>query len=297
MVVESSKGRPLRGTEMVNLVSDVDGAIIGSDKVNARVIAAAPKLRVISKYGVGLDNINVDAATEAGIVVTYTPGANHVSVAELAMGLMLALARHIPQHSNSVKAGSWERMRGVELSGKKLGIVGLGRIGMAVARRARGFDMHVLYYDVCRREDVEGQSWLTYANLDTLLADSDFVSLHCPFTPEQRNMIGEAQLRAMKHTAYLVNTARGELVDETALVRALREGWIAGAASDTFVDEPPTGSPLLALDNFVASPHTGAATCESVHRMAVMAARNTVLVLQGQRPLAAANPAVYERSN
>jgi len=295
-VVEPSRNRPLRAVEMVNLVGDVDGAIIGLDQVNAEVIAAAPKLHVISKYGTGLDNIDLDAATRAGVVVTCTPGANHVSVAELAMGLMLALARHIPQHSSSVKAGSWKRMRGVELAEKKLGIVGLGRIGMAVARRARAFDMHVLYYDVCRRQDAEAEGWLAYADLDALLAESDFVSLHCPFTPEQGTMIGEAQLREMKPTAYLVNAARGGLVDEAALAQALHDGWIAGAASDAFVDEPPTGSPLLALDNFVASPHAGAATCESVRRMAVMAARNTVLVLQGQRPLAVANPAVYERS-
>ena len=296
VVVESSTGRPLRSSEMVNLIGDVDGAIIGLDQVNAEVIAAAPKLRVISKYGTGLDNIDLDAATQAGIVVTYTPGANHVSVSELTMGLMLALARHIPQHSSSVKAGSWERGRGVELAGKKLGIVGLGRIGMAVARRARAFDMHVLYYDVCRRKNAEAEGWLDYADLDALLAESDFVSLHCPFTPEWGTMIGKAQLRAMKPTAYLVNTARGGLVDEAALAKALQDRWIAGAASDAFVNEPPTDSPLLALDNFVASPHVGAVTCESVRRMAVMAARNTVLVLQDQRPSAVANPAVFERS-
>jgi len=296
VVVGSSEGRPLRAAEMVNLVGDVDGAIVGLDQVNAEVIAAAPTLHVISKYGTGLDNIDLDAATEAGIVVTYTPGANHVSVAELTMGLMLALARHIPQHNNRAKAGSWKRIWGMELAGKKLGIVGLGRIGMAVACRARAFDMHVLYHDVSRRKEAEAESWLTYTELDALLAKSDFVSLHCSFTPEQGTMIGEAQLRVMKPTAYLVNTARGQLVDEMALAKALHDGWIAGAASDAFVNEPPVDSPLLALDNFVASPHAGAVTCESVRRMAVMAARNAVLVLQDQRPLAVANPAVYERS-
>jgi len=296
-IVESNNERPLQAAEMVELIGDMDGVITGLDEISAEVIAAAPKLRVISKYGTGLDNIDLDAATQAGIIVTYTPGANHISVAELTLGLMLALARHIPQHDKGVKAGSWKRTRGIELAGKKLGIVGLGRIGLAVARRAHAFEMHILYYDVRRREDAEAEGWVSYVDFNTLLAEADFVSLHCPFIPEQGTIIGETQLRMMKPSAYLINTARGRLVDEAALARALREGWIAGAASDAFVHEPPTGSPLLTLDNFVASPHAGAATHEAMQRMAIMAARNTVLALQGQRPLAVVNPAVYEKGN
>jgi D-3-phosphoglycerate dehydrogenase len=249
-LVESSNNRPLTATEMLPLVADVDAVIVGLDQVSAEVIAAGRRLRVISKCGSGLDHIDLQAATRHGVVVTSTPGANAVSVAELTLGLMLALARRIPQHNHGVKDGSWKRVVGVELASKTLGIIGLGRVGLAVARRARGLDMNILYCDVDRHKDLEVEYGLVYAELGLLLRDSDFVTLHCPLTPDLHNLIGEAQLRAMKSTAFLINTARGGLVDEAALTRALREDWIAGAASDAFVHEPPLGSPLLALDNF-----------------------------------------------
>jgi D-3-phosphoglycerate dehydrogenase len=294
-LVESSNLAPLTATEMIPLVGDVDAVIVGLDQVSAEVIAAGPRLRVISKCGAGLDHIDLQAATRHGIVVTSTPGANAISVAELTLGLMFALARRIPQHNHAVKSGTWKRVAGVELATKTLGIIGLGHVGLAVAHRARGLDMNILYHDLHRHKDLELEHGWTYVDLGLLLRDSDFVTLHCPLTPELHHLIGEAQLRAMKPTAFLINTARGGLVDEAALARALCQGWIAGAASDAFVQEPPLGSPLLSLDNFIATPHTGATTHEAIQRVAMMAAQNTVQALRGQRPPNVANPEVYAR--
>jgi D-3-phosphoglycerate dehydrogenase len=290
-VVESPVDRPLKEAEMVKLIGDVDGAILGLDEVTAKVIEAGRELKVLSRYGVGVDAVDLKAATAAGVVVTNTPGTNHIAVAELALGLMLSVARRIPQHNNIAKAGEWKRVTGTELTGKTLGIIGLGQISREVIQRALAFDMHVLvstgYPDKALKVE--------YVPLERLLAESDFVSLHCSLTPERVNLIGEAQLRSMKPTSYLINTARGELVDEGALYRALKEGWIAGAASDVFVEEPPRGSPLLELDSFIATPHTGANTRESVLRMGVLAVENALQVLRGERPAYVVNPEVYEK--
>lgn len=291
-LIEASNTQPLTEAGMMALIGDADALIVGLDQVTAKVIEAGPRLKVISKCGSGVDHIDLDAATHHGVVVTSTPGANSIAVAELTIGLMLALARHIPQHAQLVKAGSWARIVGEELANKTLGIVGLGRVGQAVAQRARSFDMRIVYNDMCR-QDLEGEGWLAYADLNTLLADSDVVSLHCALTVETHGLIGEDQLRAMKPTSLLINTARGGLVDEAALARALREGWIAGAASDAFVHEPPLASSLLALDNFIGTPHAGAATREAIGRMAAMAANNTIQALRGERPLHAVNPEVF----
>ncbi len=294
-LIETLNTQPLTEAEMIPLIGDADALITGLDQVTARVIEAGPRLKVISKCGSGVDHIDLDAATRQGVVVTSTPGANSIAVAELTIGLMLTLARRIPQHVQLVKTGSWERIVGVELANKRLGIVGLGRVGQAVAQRARSFEMRIAYSDTRRRQDLEDEGWLTYADLSTLMADSDIVSLHCPLTAQTYGLIGEDQLRAMKPTSFLINTARGGLVDEMALTRALREGWIAGAASDAFVHEPPRASPLLKLDNFIGTPHVGAATREAIQQMAVMAAKNTIQVLRGQRPLHTVNPEVFSR--
>jgi len=292
-LVDAPGDRRLDGATMEELIPNMDAVIVGTDQVTARVISAGRKLKVVSKYGVGLDAIDLDAASRAGVVVAYTPGTSQVSVAELTIGLMFALARNIPQHNQVVKSGCWERIVGVELTGKRVGIVGLGRNGFKVAKRARGLEMQVLYYDSVRRPDLEANDWLAYAPLRVLLSEADFVTLHLPCTSETSHLIGRDQLRAMKRSAYLINTARGEIVNEAALAKALREGWIAGAASDVFSKEPPIGSPLLGLDNFLACPHIGGATHEARQRTAIMAARNVVLVLQGGQPLAVANPNVY----
>lgn len=288
--VESGLDRPLTAEEMTPLVADVDGIIVGLDEIDARVIAAGARLRVISKFGVGLDNIDLAAAARAGVVVTYTPSANRISVAELTLGLMLCLARRIPQHNALAKVGDWSRFVGVELAGKTLGIVGMGQIGEAVGRRCRALEMQIAYFDRRRRGDLEAEGWTTYSSFTDLLTRSDVVTLHCPYQRGVPPLLDEPELRAMKRTAYLINTARGELVSESALLRALTEGWIAGAASDVFGREPPENSPLLGVGNFLATPHIGAATLEAVERMGIMAARNAVLVLQGRPPLASPSP-------
>ncbi len=292
-VVESPLDRPLKEAEMVELISDVDGGILGLDEVTANVIAAGKRLKVISRYGAGVDNVDLAAATASGVVVTNTPGANSIAVAELTLGLMLALARRIPQHHASAKAGSWSRVTGIELAGKTLGIVGLGQVSKEVIARAACFAMRILVHTSFPDEGLTEAYGVEYVPLDRLLGEADFVSLHCSLTPERVKLIGERELKAMKPTSCLINTARGELVDEEALYRALREGWIAGAASDVFTQEPPAGNPLLELDNFIVTPHLGAITHESVLRMGVLASENALKVLRGERPLYVVNPEVY----
>ena len=254
--------RPLDEDEMVELVEGCEGLIVGVDPVSGRVLDAGP-LRVVVKYGSGMDNIDVDAARERGVRVSSTPGANARSVAELAVALLLALARNVALHDRGVRQGAWRRETGVELAGKRLGVVGYGAIGREVARIARGLDMDVVAHDPFVEE-----ADVPLVRLDELLATSDAVSLHLPLTPETRGLVGAAQLEAMKPSAFLLNTARGGLVDEQALTEALREGRLGGAALDGFEQEPLGDSPLRGLDNVVLSPHAGAATREAVLRAA-----------------------------
>ncbi len=295
-VVESPVDRPLKEAEMVELIGDVDGAILGLDEVTAKVIDAGEKLKVLSRYGVGVDRVDLEAATAAGVVATNTPATNHIAVAELTLGFMLSLARRIPQHDRGVREGSWARVRGTELAGKTLGIVGLGWISKEVIRRAYAFDMKILAQTGYPDEELVDQYSVEYVPLDRLLKEADYISLHCSVTPGRVGLIGEQELRAMKPTSYLINTARGELVDEDALFRALQEGWIAGAAMDAFTEEPATASPLLRLDNFIATPHVGATTYESIERMGILAVENALQVLRGERPRYVVNPEVYGES-
>lgn len=296
-VVPNPFDRPLKTNELKELIADADGVILGLDECPAEIIQAAPRLRVISRYGTGIDKVDLEAATKAGVVVTVTPGTNHISVAELTIGLLLALARRIPQHNATAKQGSWKRITGIELADKNLGIVGLGKISHEVIKRAYCFGMHLsvhLVHPSYSDEELSSKYGVRYGELDLLLAESDFLSLHCVLTPQQVGMISEPQLRAMKPGSYLVNTARGELVDEEALAKALEEGWIAGAASDVMTKEPPDAShPLLRQDNFILSPHAGAATEESALRMGILSVENALQVLNGKRPYHVINPEVY----
>lgn len=295
-LVESPHDRPLTAAEIAPLLTDVDAAILGLDEVTAESVAGASRLRVISRYGVGVDNIDIAAMTARGIVVTVTPGANSVAVAELTMGLILALARHIPCADREVRQGKWGRKTGVELSGATLGLIGLGRIGRDVARRAYAFGMAICYYDPFPppAEAVAGFT-ARACSLEDLLTGSDFISLHLPLSEETRNLINAAALARMKPSAYLINTARGGLVDEQALYEALSSGRLAGAAFDAFAQEPPGDSPLLRLDNFIASPHAGSATAQTTLRMGLMASENALAVLRGERPDGVVNPAVFSR--
>jgi D-3-phosphoglycerate dehydrogenase len=295
-VVESTLDRPLKEPEMAELISDVDGVILGMDEVTARVIEAGRQLKVLSRYGVGVDRVDLLAATEAEVVVTNTPGTNHIAVAELTLGLMLSLARRIPQHNRSAKEGSWARGKGTELGGKTVGIIGLGAVGREVAKRLRGFGAKLIVYDPYVSLDVVDGEGAQSVDLETLLREGDVVTLHVPLTEETRGMLGQQELALMKPAAYLVNTARAELTDEDALYEALKSGGIGGAALDVFGQEPPPpGYPLLQLSNVLATPHIGATTYESIVRMGTLAVENALQVLRGERPDYVVNPEVYER--
>jgi D-3-phosphoglycerate dehydrogenase len=294
-LVESPNEQPLAAAELARWITDVDGAILGLDAVTEEALAAAGRLRVISRYGVGVDAVDVAAATRHGVVVTITPGANSAAVAELALALLLALARSIPYHDRVAKGGKWSRVQGMELAGATMGIVGLGRIGREVALRAAALGMRVLAYDPLL--PAEGFAGLPVepCGLDDLLAASDAVSLHLPLTADTRNLIDARALARMKPTAYLINTARGGLVDEQALYDALAIKKLAGAACDVFAQEPPDASGLVALDNFIAAPHIGSATAQTTLKMGLMAAENALAVLRGERPEGVVNPEVYDR--
>ena len=249
----------------------------------------------------GFDHIDVEAATKRGVYVTHTPGVLTDAVAEFTVGLLLAITRRILEADQIIRKGEWNKpwnpffLTGPELKGKTLGIVGFGRIGRAVAKKVKGFEMNLIYYDVYRNEQAEKELGVKYVDLETLLKESDFVSLHVPLTKDTYHMIGEKELKMMKPTAYLINTARGAVVDTEALVKALKEKWIAGAALDVFEQEPlPPGHPLTKLDNVILAPHIASATNEARARMAELAAKNLVAVLRGEMPPALVNKDVVK---
>jgi D-3-phosphoglycerate dehydrogenase len=278
----NTTGKVLDENGMAHFCNGAEGLIVGIDPVTATVMDANPQLKVISKYGAGLDNIDLKAASDRDIQVMNAGSANALSVAELAVGLFFSLARGIQFAVASTKAGGWARKRGVELFGKTAGIVGLGNIGREVARIALGIGMNAVAYDPYVRQDSPAVAALGIGMkpLDEVLSAADFVTLHLPSTEETRHMVNRDTLRLMKHSACLVNTSRGELVDEEALYEALTQGVIAGAASDVFSKEPPDGHPLLALNNFILTPHIGAYTGEANRRMAETAVENLLNMLQ-----------------
>jgi len=280
--------------ELRGLVPGVAAVVASTDPFTRRVLAAADSLRVISRTGVGFDSIDLAAATERGIVVATTPGTVDSAVADHAFALMLAIARRVVQNDAEVRGSSWKRFIGDDVAGATLGIVGLGNIGKQVARRALGFDMKLLAYDVQRDEEFARRHGIAYVALDYLLAHSDYVTLHAPLNAQTRNLIDERALRQMKPSAYLINTSRGGLIDETALARALREGWIAGAALDVFQNEPPWGSEVLSAPNVIFTPHVAGNTHGSQQMTMRMAVENVTRVLQGRWPVFAVNPAAAE---
>lgn len=295
-VVFTPAGRRLEDHELASLVGEVDGIIAGVDRIGPRSLTAGlPRLKVISRYGVGYDSIDVATATEFGIVVTNTPDANSASVADLVFALMLVLARRIVEADRAIREGRWPRLLGCELLGKRLGVIGFGRVGKAVARRAGGFGMDVFAFDTVWDERAARELGVRLSSLEAILEECDFVSLHVPHGPETHHLIGELELKRMKSTAYLINTSRGGLVDERALVRALREGWIRGAALDVFEREPASDPELLNAPNLLLTPHSGASTYEAGARMGRMAVENLLAVLQGHRPRHVVNPDVYAR--
>ncbi len=274
------KGQKLDEAALLTLVGDIDALICGEDAVTARVIAAAPRLKVISKFGVGVDKIAIGAATARRIPVCNTPGANSESVADMAFCLLLGIARRLPYCDGEVRRGAWQPIIGCEIYGKTMGIMGLGKIGKAVARRAKGFGMKVLAFDAYPDEAFAAKEGVTLVDMATVLREADFVSLHIPSSQDNKAIIGAEQLAMMKPSAFLINTARGDIVDEDALYLALTTGRLAGAAVDVFAKEPPdSASPLLSLDNIVVAPHVAAHTVEAINNMGIMSARNAVAIL------------------
>jgi len=266
---------------VAELIKDAEAVIVGVDRIGKTVFECCPNLRVVSKHGVGVDNIDLEEAKRRGVVVTNAPGTNNESVADMAMLLILSCARCLPLLLENVKKKTWgSPVMGIELEGKTLGIVGLGRIGKGVARRALGFGMKVIYYDpLVEEREFERVS------LEELFSRSDFVSLHAPLLPETKKLVSEKLLGLMKREAFLINTARGELVDEEALFEFLKNQRIAGAALDVLSFEPPFESPLLSLPNVIVTPHVAAHTREANVKMGKIAAQNVVNILSGKKPL------------
>lgn len=270
---------PLSSDKLAAVIPGYDGAVLGLDVCDASVITAADRLRAIARYGAGVDSVDLKAAAERDIIVTNTPGANQIAVTELAIGLMFSLLRSIPQVASAAKTGQWLRPTGGELNGRTLGVVGFGAIGRGVATRAAALGMRVIAYDPFWQGD---NPIAAHATLDEVFTQADVVTLHSALTLETRGLVNTYRLSTMKPTAYIINTARGELVDENALYDALASRRLAGAAADVFHHEPPQDSPLLTLDNFIATPHIGATTTESVARMAMMASQNLLATLRGE---------------
>ena len=279
--------------ELIALLQGVSGAIVAGDPFTARVMQAAPQLRVISRTGVGYDAVDVKAATARGIIVCNTPGVNRHAVAEWAFALMLACARKMHANLAEVRRGGWNRHEGMDLAGKTLGIVGLGTIGKEVAQRARAFEMRILAHDVQVDQVFAEANGVTYVPLETLLRESDFVSLHLFLNERSRHLVNAERLALMKPTAFLINTARGGIVDTVALVAAVRAGRLAGAGLDVAEIEPlEAGSPLRELDSVLLSPHVGGVTTDARKNSGATAAENLIRALRGERPLAVVNPEV-----
>jgi phosphoglycerate dehydrogenase-like enzyme len=295
-VVFSQRFGPLRAEEVQACLEGVDAILASSDKYPADVLEspAAGRLKIISRWGVGYDSIDMAAATRLGIVIAFTPGMLDGAVADYAYSLLFALARQVHQGHLSMRQGGWTVTWGHDITGKTLGILGCGRIGQAVARRARGFDMRLIGHDVAPNPEAE-KLGVRFVSLDELLAQSDFLSLHCALTPSSRGMIGEAQLRRMKPTSYLINTARGALVDEAALLRALKEGWIAGAALDAFATEPlPADHPFRTAPNLLITPHQAFNGRETGELVSLAAAQAIVDLLQRRRPKMVVDGKVFD---
>lgn len=295
-----SEDAPIAAEEFAAACEEAEGLIVVGARVTEAVLSRASKLRVVSNAAVGYDNIDVAACTRRGIVVTNTPGVLTDTTADLALTLLLAVARRAVEGDRLVRDGRWQcwewgLLWGADIHHKTLGLYGFGRIGQAVARRGRGFSMRILYHARHRvAEGVERELEAQYVDRETLLRESDFLSLHVPLGPETLHLIGARELSLMKPSAFLINTARGQVVDEEALVRALASKTIAGAGLDVFEKEPQVHARLLKMTNVVLLPHVGSASAETRFKMAMLAAENLLAVLDGRRPPNLINPEVYD---
>jgi D-3-phosphoglycerate dehydrogenase len=278
-------GRAYRADELLDALRGVHAIVTGTDELTARVIQAADSLVTIAKHGVGLETIDLAAARAKGVSVSSTPGVIHDSVADLTMALLLALARNLVAVHLATKQGGWKSPFGVELRDKLMGIIGLGRIGKGVALRAKGFGMKLAAYDPFPDSSFAAEHGVMFMALDDLVRQADVVSLHAAAEQVEGTLIDARRIQMMKPTAFFLNTARGSLVDEAALVDALRAKKLAGAGLDAFVNEPPTGSPLLALDNVVLTPHMAGRTLDGAWRMGEITVENCLRALRGEQPL------------
>jgi D-3-phosphoglycerate dehydrogenase len=284
-VVYNTSGRPLSSTVLVELIPGVDGYIAGLDAIDRKALSVADSLRVIARYGVGVDAVDLQVAKEKGIVVTNTPGANSGSVAELTVGLMICLLREISSAAQATRSGEWPRMSGLSLEGKVVALVGFGAIGRQVAQRLNGFSCRVVAFDPITDEEQAAASGVELLALEELIRIADLLSLHCPLTEQTRALVDVDFLEKMKPGSYLINTARGELIDEEALYAALQSGKLSGAALDVFSKQPPgADNPLLGLPQVLATPHMGAHTDGATNAMGWAALNDCLAVLRGDEP-------------
>jgi len=281
-IIYNPYGRPLESFDVCELIGDCDGYIAGLDYIDENAIEKASKLRVISRYGAGVDRVDLEMAKKKNIIVTNTPGTNAVAVCELAFGLMLALARSIPRLNNAVINGEWPRNNGIELKGKTLSILGLGAIGKNLAIRAKAFGMKICTYDPFVDEKYANQNDIEICTFSESIESADFISLHMPLLPSIKHCINKKTISSMKNGVYIVNTARGGLIDENAAYEGLKSGKIAGLALDAYETEPVAESPLLKLDNVISTPHTGAHTNEAIAGMGMMAVENLIAELKSK---------------
>lgn len=295
------KDVPVDRETLLKEASGVDGLLSTlSDKIDGELFSRCPGLKVVSNYAVGFDNIDVNEATRRGVLVTNTPDVLTNATADLAFTLLLSSARRVVEASEFLRSGEWKTwspnlLLGQEVSESVIGIVGMGKIGRAVARRAAGFSMKILFFNRSPRPDIERELGAKQVALEELLRESDFVSLHCPLNDETRGLIGERELRMMKKTSVLINSSRGPVVDQKALYRACSENWIWGAGLDVFDVEPvPLDEPLLSLKNVTTLPHLGSATVKAREGLARKAAENLLSALEGKRPADLVNPSAWK---
>jgi phosphoglycerate dehydrogenase-like enzyme len=284
-VIYNPTGKPLTAAEVASLLPGMDGYIAGLDDISAVALVGADKLKVIARYGVGVDNVDLNAARDKGIIVCNTPGANSSSVAELTIALILSLTRQLPEAFQATRAGKWPRLAGLGLDGKTVGILGIGSIGRLVAQRLIPFNAQVIAHDPFADPVFTEMNRIPLLGMDEVLSRSDIISLHLPLLPETKGMVNSAFIKRMKKGAFLINTARGEVINEDDLYQALSEGYLRGAALDAFVKEPPDPAhPLLSLPNVIATPHLGAQTDSATNAMGLMAMNDCLAVLRGEKP-------------
>jgi D-3-phosphoglycerate dehydrogenase len=281
-IIFNPQGRPLSEDELIPLLRGCSGFIAGLDCITKKVIDSCEDLRVISRYGAGVDRVDLDAAQAKNIPVCNTPGANAQAVADLAFALILCAARKVPLLDRKTREGEWPRSTGIELYGKTMGILGLGAVGKGVARRAQGFSMQVLAYDPFINKQYAAEHNIAVSGFEEIIAGADVISLHLPLTGETRHIISGEVMGRMKTGTILINTARGGLIDEQAAYEHLKSGRLGGLGLDAYEEEPPKASPLFELDNVVLTPHTAAHTAEATATMAIMAVRNLIDVLSGR---------------